>query len=300
MRDRIRRRGTEIYHFTSTEASLRAAGVKTVATVYDLIPLESGLGNSLDPRQRWRAFLYGRYLRSLQAANRLIAISTATGAALSERLGIPRERIDVIPLGIDALDWRRRAEQATAGLRRRYHLPDQFWLTVTSPNPNKGWPDLVQALSFARAEGLHIPLVIAGYWLPEQRRQLSALATKGEVSELVHFLGYVEDDVMPALYAQALGFVFPSHREGFGLPVLEAMASGTPLIVSDDPAVLELANGIATVFPRGNASLLAERMAQLAGDATLRSRSGTQGLERSAEYSWERTVEQTVRVYEAL
>jgi alpha-1,3-rhamnosyl/mannosyltransferase len=300
VRDLIRRRGSRVYHFTSAEASVGAGDFKTVATVYDLIPLQSGFGKSVDPRQRWRAALYQRYLRNVQGATRLIAISRATAAALSHELRIPRERIDVIPLGIDARDWRRRAERTKATLHERYALPERFWLTVTSPNPNKGWPDLVRALAVARASGLEIPLVLAGYWLSHQQRQLSALATTMHVSDLVHFLGYVDDDVLPALYSQALGFVFTSRREGFALPVLEAMAAGTPLIVSDEPAVLELADGIAAVFPRGEASILAERMMLLAGDEALRSRLAAQGLERSAEYSWERTVEQTVRVYDAV
>ena len=300
VRDRIRRRGSELYHFTSAEASVGAGDVKTVATVYDLIPLQTGFGRSADPRQRWRAALYRRYLQHLRAANRLIAISAATATALSAELRIPRERIDVIPLGIDAVEWRRRAQQAGPTLDTRYPLPERFWLSVTSPNPNKGWQDLVRALAIARGLGLTIPMVIAGYWMPDQRRQLMTLATTLGIQDQVRFLGYVEDDVLPALYARALGFVFPSRREGFGLPVLEAMASGIPLIVSDEPAVFELAHGIAAVFPVGDPAGLAERMVQLAGDAPLRSRLAVQGLERSAEYSWARTVDQTVRVYDAL
>ena len=320
VRDRIRRGAFDVYHFTSAEASVGAIDVKTIATVYDLIPLQSGLGKSLDPRQRWRAALYRRYLRNLRAANRLIAISAATANALAVELRIPRERIDVIPLGIDAADWRRRAQRETAALRTRHALPERFWLSVTSPNANKGWPDLVHGLAIARASGLKIPMVIAGYWMADQRRDLTTLARTLGVADLVHFLGYVEDDVLPALYAQALGFIFASRREGFGLPVLEAMAAGTPLIVADEPAVLELADGIAEVFPggeaaglvfprgeaaglvfpRGEPASLAERMVQLAGDAAMRTRLAGQGLKRSAEYSWERTVDQTLKVYDAL
>src|SRR5438552_3826229 len=127
-------------------------------------------------------------------------------------------RTALVAGALDAADWRRRALGETAALRTRHALPERFWLSVTSPNANKGWPDLVHGLAIARASGLKIPMVIAGYWMADQRRDLTTLARTLGVADLVHFMGYVEDDVLPALYAQALGFIFASRREGFGLP----------------------------------------------------------------------------------
>jgi glycosyltransferase involved in cell wall biosynthesis len=288
--------GSALYHFTSAEASLRSNDIKAVATVYDLIPLELPR-STLDPRDVWRRAVYRLYLRRLRAADHIIAISHSTADSVARLLGIPAERTTVIPLGIDQADYLACAERKRATIRATYQLPDRYWLTITSPNPNKGWPDLVQALLRARQLGTSIPLVIGGHWLPPHRLQLMEQAQQLGVSSLVQFLGFVPDDDLPALYAQALAFVFPSHREGFGLPVLEAMAVGTPVICSDDPALRELVNGAGLEFGRGNADGLATRMVAMAANDNERHRLGSLAAERAALFTWDRTVDETLAVY---
>jgi alpha-1,3-rhamnosyl/mannosyltransferase len=295
----VARSGSSLYHFTSAEASVRGDGIATVATVYDLIPLELP-GSSLDPRDLWRRAVYRLYLRRLRAADHIIAISQSTADAVVRLLGIPANRTTVIPLGIDQPDYLARAQRQAATVRTTYDLPERYWLTVTSPNPNKGWPDLVQALVRARELGTVIPLAIAGHWLPPHRRQLLQQADDLGVADLVRFLGFVPDDVLPALYAQALAFVFPSHREGFGLPVLEAMAVGTPVITSDDPALTELVEGAGLHFPRGDSMALAQRMVSLHAQDTERQRLGRLAAARAAALTWDRTVDDTLAVYRRL
>jgi glycosyltransferase involved in cell wall biosynthesis len=291
--------GSSLYHFTSAEASLRGDGIKTVATVYDLIPLEYPQA-SIDPRDVWRLAVYRLYLRRLRAADHIIAISRSTADSVNRRLGIPAERTTVIPLGIDQAECVARAEQKRTTIGSAYAPPARYWLTVTSPNPNKGWPDLLQALARARQRGCVIPAVIAGHWLAPHRERLLGQAQRLGVSDLVQFLGFVPDDDLPALYAQAVGFVFPSHREGFGLPVLEAMAVGTPVITSDDPALRELVDGAGLEFPRGDGDALAAKMVVLADRDDERHRLGRLAGERAARFTWQRTVDQTVAVYRAL
>jgi alpha-1,3-rhamnosyl/mannosyltransferase len=295
----VARSGSTLYHFTSAEASVRGTGIRTLATVYDLIPLEFPR-SSLDPRDVWRGAVYRLYLRRLRAADHIIAISQSTADSVVQLLRIPAHRTTVIPLGIDQADYAARAQRKGAMVRSSYQLPDRYWLTVTSPNPNKGWPDLVQALVRAHQLGTVIPLVIAGHWLPPHRRQLLAQADQLGVADLVRFLGFVPDDDLPALYAQALGFIFPSHREGFGLPVLEAMAVGTPVITSDDPALRELVDGAGLEFPRGDPGGLAARMVSLAGPDEERRRLGRLAAERAARFTWDRTVDETLAVYRRL
>lgn len=296
----IRQAGIATFHFTSAETSTKPRGFKTVATVYDLIPYESRPSITLDPRLLWRdRFLYDRYLDSLRAADHVIAISESTASAVRQHLAIPADRVSVIPLGIEADAYRARALRERDSVRGRFGLPERYWLTVTSPNPNKGWPDILQALAINKATP-QIPLAIAGYWLPRQRAELDALAGRLGIDHNVRFLGHVSDELLPALYGEALGFIFASHREGFGLPVLEAFAVGTPAIVSDDPAVLEVAGSAAMTFPRGDVAALADRMTTIAADAELRQRLSALGQEGSAAYTWERTVAQTIEVYRAL
>jgi alpha-1,3-rhamnosyl/mannosyltransferase len=292
--------GCPVYHFTSAEASLMPGQGRTVATVYDLIPLETARRPTVDPKTLWRNILYKLYVRRLRAASHIIAISRATARAVVERLGIPDDRVSVVPLGIDHDEYRSRAGQRRAAVRDAYGLPERYWFTVTSPNPNKGWPDLVQALARMGNARPSIPVVIAGYWHPEQRRQLLNAAESLRVSDGVRFLGYVPEEDLAALYAEALGFVFPSRREGFGLPVLEAMAVGTPVVVSDDPALLELTGETALTFPRGDVAALADCLQQLASDGQARSALQRRGAERAAGFTWERTIDQTLAVYRAV
>jgi glycosyltransferase involved in cell wall biosynthesis len=293
-------RGYSIYHFTSAETSTAQNGFKKVATVYDLIPFDSGRPRSLHPLDHWRYNLYMLYLRNLAAADHIIAISESTSRDLQERLSIPLSRITVIPLGIDREDYTARADRMRGSLRLELGLPKEYWLTITSPNPNKGWRDAIKGLSLARASGLEIPLAIAGYWLPKQRQALMKVEARLGVSDLIHFLGYVDDGYLPALYSASLGFLFASLREGFGLPVLEAMALGAPAIVSDEPAVIELVGPAALSFPRGRPESLSEQMVRLASDATLRARLRAAGLDRSARYNWGTMVDRTVAVYRTL
>lgn len=299
VRRTVAQSGSALYHFTSAEASVDAGDIKTVATVYDLIPIEFPR-SSLDTRDVWRRAVYRLYLRRLRAADHVIAISQSTADAVVRLLKIPAERTTVIPLGIDQADYLARAQSRRATIRADYQLPDSYWLTITSPNPNKGWPDLVLALVRARKSGTSIPVVIAGHWLPPHRRQLLVQAESLGVSSLVRFLGFVPDDDLPALYAEALGFVFPSRREGFGLPVLEAMSVGTPVIHSDDPALRELVKSAGLEFPRGDADGLAAQMVSLAGQDEERHRLGRLGSERAALFTWDRTVDQTLAVYRSL
>jgi glycosyltransferase involved in cell wall biosynthesis len=283
------------YHFTSQEGSLSPGAFATVATVYDLIPLEDYHG-SRDPRAIWRHYLYRRYLGHLRAATHLIAISQSTAQTIRQRLMVPADRITVIPLGID-LEPFLLARERSPSVRHRLELPESYWLSITSPNPNKGWPDLLRALGLVRQRGSTVPLVLAGYWLPKQRRQLIAEARALGVSDLLRFIGFVADDDLPPLYRGALGFIFPSHREGFGLPVLEAMAAGTPVIISDDPALLELTGAAALAFPRGDAAGLAEQMSSIARDPELRGGLARIGEERATHFRWRDTVAATIQVY---
>ena len=157
---------------------------------------------------------------------------------------------------------------------------------------------LLQAVARLRQRGAWgaTELVVAGApgWGPDPERQVHALGLDGQV----RFVGPVPEADLPALYGGATVFVFPSLWEGFGLPVLEAMAAGAPVVASDRGALPEVTGG-AALHVDPTPEPLAEALGQVLADAALRDRLRAAGLARAAQFSWERTAKETLAVYRA-
>jgi alpha-1,3-rhamnosyl/mannosyltransferase len=139
-------------------------------------------------------------------------------------------------------------------------------------------------------------LVIAGAWdprYPESRQRAKALA----LEEAVHFLGPIAEEDLPTLYSGAVAFVFPSEYEGFGLPVLEAMACGTPVACSSTSSLAEVAGDAALLFDPTDVADIADALTHLLHEPGLRADLRERGLRRAAQFSWERTARDTLAVY---
>jgi glycosyltransferase involved in cell wall biosynthesis len=183
-------------------------------------------------------------------------------------------------------------------VRDRYGLPPRFILSVGTLEPGKNQTTLVRAFHRLKGKGLEQGLVIAGQkgWMYEKLfRLVDGLGLRDEV----RFVGYVPADDLVAVYNMADLFVFPSLYEGFGLPPLEAMACGLPVVASSAPALAEVLNGAAILVTPSDVDALAEASARALGDRRLRSRLRRQGLERASQFSWQRTARGTVAAYEA-
>jgi len=302
-------------------------GVPTVLTVYDLIPLLFPAHSTLRARLlfRWTTRL------ALRAARRVITISEATRRDLLARFRLPAERVTAIPLAADPA-LAPQPPAAIAALRARYALPEQFLLYLGSNKPHKNLVRLVEALAkakgewqmansewrMAKGEGrgekgegrkkgegpggkgeVGMTLVVAGAWdarYPEARQRAEALG----LGEAVRWLGPVPEADLPALYSAATAFVFPSLYEGFGLPVLEAMACGTPVVCANTSSLPEVAGEAAVYFDPTNVNQVAEALGQVWVDAGLRAALRERGLLRAQAFSWHRTAEQTRQVYLAV
>jgi glycosyltransferase involved in cell wall biosynthesis len=189
-------------------------------------------------------------------------------------------------------------------VRSKYGLPERFILNVGALEPGKNQATLVRAFhrlrgqgpSTSSGQGLEQGLVIAGppAWRYERLlRLVDGLGLAGQV----RFLGYVPAEDLVALYNLADLFVFPSLYEGFGLPPLEAMACGLPVVASTAPALREVLDDAALLVHPQDVVALAEAMAAALGDEALRSRLREAGLRRAAQFSWERTARETAVVY---
>ncbi|MCX7623144.1 MAG: glycosyltransferase family 1 protein [Thermomicrobium sp.] len=229
---------------------------------------------------------------SVRQARRVIAISRATASDLVRWYGVRPDKIAVVPHGVDEHFFRRSAEECAA-VRHRYGLGGPYLLHVGTLQPRKNIVRLVRAFELlARSDG-ELELVLAGKrgWLAAP---IEAAIAASPYRYRIRVLGHVGEDELPALYSAAEVFVFPSLYEGFGLPVLEAMACGTPVVASRRGALAEVAAPAIPCDPLDPADIA--RAVTLARDPERRQRIVAAGLEHARRYSWERAACATLAV----
>ena len=282
----VRRLAPDIYHSPYYLMPYRMP-CPVVVTFYDLIPLlvPGTHHTGFQPIYRWTHRL------AAAVARRMIAISRATAADLTRLMGFPTERIIPIALGVGE-EFHPGAAHELAGVRRRYALPDEYALYVGTNKPHKNLARLIEA--WALAEPAHT-LVVAG---GEDTRFPGAVDLAEKFGARIVATGGIAESDLPALYAGARFFVFPSLYEGFGLPVLEAMASGTPVICSNTSSLPEVAGDAALLVDPLEVGELAESIVRLSADESLRESLRGEGLARASRFSWERTASETAAVYE--
>ena len=253
-----------------------------VSIVYDCIPLR--LPELFPDRRRFRRTLERLVCRSA----RVIAISQRTREDLIDLLGADPARVRVVYPGCRAL-FRPVPPAEAAVVAARHGIRGSYVLYVGGLGPHKNLATLLGAYERARLEGgLAARLVVVGHprWGAAILATLEALRVRPDVL----LAGPVPDDDLPGLYAGAQFFVFPSRYEGFGLPVLEAMACGTPVVIAGAGALPEVAGAAGCYVDPDDEWALADRMCEIAGDPERRARMRSAGLEQAARFSWERSA----------
>lgn len=245
-----------------------------VATVHDLAFLDHPGWST----RRGLSFFRRSWAATLSRAALVVAPS-ATTAADCARHGLDPGRVVVVPWGVDAVAATA-AEVAAA--RRDLALPDRFVLWVGTAEPRKNLSGLVAAMA-----SVDLPLVVVGPagWLVEPAAVLAPLGDR------VRVLGHLPDDRLRAVYAAAAVFAFPSLAEGFGLPVLEAMAQGTPVVTSAGTATADVAGDDAVLVDPTDPSAVAAAIAELAADEARRAGLADAGRRRAAAFTWRATAE---------
>lgn len=266
----------------------------TVVTVHDLSFMRTP--QAFPPMQR--AYLRSQVWRSVRAARRVIAVSQATKQDLIELFKAPAERIDVVYNGVDASFSPAPAAEVEA-FRRRAGLPERFILHLGTLEPRKNLVRLVQA--FAQMRGAEagqpaVRLVLAGGQGWDYDAIFAEVARQGLEQEVL-FPGYVADQELAWWYRAATLFVYPSLLEGFGLPVLEAMACGAPVVTSNRSSLPEVAGEAALLVDPTAVDALAAALLRLLGDAGLASELRSRGLAQAARFPWSRTAQETAAVY---
>jgi glycosyltransferase involved in cell wall biosynthesis len=288
----LRGDGADVVHYPANFVPLltKSGGAKVVLTVHDLSFLREPAW------YRWNRATYYRYAirRSVRLADRLIADSYATATDLSTLLKVPQERIDAVPLGVGEPFKSTSADQQ-ATVRQFYSLPEQFFLYVGTIEPRKNIVRLIEAWSKIAA-ALPYDLVIAG----REGWKCGAVKDATKISphaSRIHFPGFIRPEDLPALLGAARVFVWPSLWEGFGLPPLEALACGTPVVSSNRSSIPEALGDSALLVDPLNVEQLAAAMRDAATDEALRKRLVAAGLGRAATFSWRRTAQLTAAAY---
>lgn len=268
---------------------------KVVVTIHDLISVFFGYNIPFWSRQffaKWMPFTY-------RFADHFIAVSEHTKKDAIKVLGIPAEKITVIREAADERYQVITDQKALQAVREKYKLGTApFILHVGTLEPRKNLPFLVRAFALAKKNHhIEAKLVITGKkgWYYEG---LFQLVDELKLHEDVLFTGYVEDEDIPALYNAAKIFAFPSLYEGFGLPPLEAMASGTPVISSNTSSMPEVIGDAGILLPPENEVTWAAALVDLLTDEKKWQTCREKGLVQAKKFSWERCAQETIAVYE--
>jgi len=241
--------------------------------------------------------------RSVRRADHVIADSHSTKRDLVELLGTPAGKVTVIHSGVEPR-FRPIVDRAALGpVRQRYDLPERFIISVGTLQPRKNFATLVEAFARLKSEtgnwkpgARSLKLVIAGGrgWLYEEIfARVEALGLQGDVL----FPGFVADEDLPALYNLAEAFVLPSLYEGFGLPPLEAMACGTPVVTSNVSSLPEVVGDAGLMVEPADVESLAVAIERVLEDGGLRREMVQRGLARAKEFTWERAARRLLGVY---
>jgi glycosyltransferase involved in cell wall biosynthesis len=261
----------------------------TVVTVYDL--------SFIHYPERFpilqRLYLTSQTKRSCRAARRVVVISESGRHDVRRLYGLPSERIDVVAPGVDD-HFRPVARAQVAAFRQREQLAEPFILHVGTLQPRKNIPLLIEALARLGRPGLRLVLVGGKGWAYEAI--FERVTTLG-LEQQVRFAGYVPDDDLPLWYNAAALLAFPSVYEGFGLPVAQAMACGTPVVAANTSAIPEVAGEAALLFDPQDVGSLARHIANVLDDPQLAATMREAGLAQARHFSWQEAGRRMADVY---
>jgi alpha-1,3-rhamnosyl/mannosyltransferase len=284
----LRRLRADLFHAPYYFFPYAGLPCPAIVTLYDVIPRI--FPAEIPPRARLAFDMLQRL--AVRRARRVIAISQSAAAGLTALYRIPAERISVTPLAVDPA-FAPPSPAAVAVVRARYGLPEHYALSLSSNKPHKNIETLVAAWALP---GIDAPLVIAGRRDP---RYCTAEARARDLGlgDRMRFIGEVAEADLPALYGGAALFIFPSLYEGFGLPPLEALACGAPVVCGGHSSLPEVVGDAALIVDVRDPAAIAAAAGAILANAALAGRLRSAGVRQAARFSWRRTAELTLAAY---
>jgi glycosyltransferase involved in cell wall biosynthesis len=288
-----RKAGFDVFHGTNFDVPFWK-GRRSVVTIHDLSAL-------LHPdKHRTRMVRRARLRLPLvvRVADVIITPTESVKREVCQRLGVKASKVTAIPSAA-RLGFRPMAPAKTVPIRKRLGVEDDFLLFVGTLEPRKNLLTLLKAFQQTMGSSFRSQLVIAGGegWLMDE---LFAFIKKSDIADRLCLTGYLKDEDLCALYSSCKAFIYPSVYEGFGLPPLEAMACGAPVIAGRIPALQETLGKAALLVEPMDVEALVQAITGLLQDESRRSKLGSAGQQHAAKYSWEQTARLTLDVYRKL
>ncbi|TSA44706.1 glycosyltransferase family 1 protein [bacterium] len=235
--------------------------------------------------------------RSIRRADKIITVSASEQKQIIDFYKIPPEKIDFTYNGVDFEKFSQNySDKQKEALRKKYNLPEKFLLYLGTLQPRKNIPVIIEAI-----KSLNIKLVLAGNRDARNFDQkIDEAIKKNGLQDKIIFPGWIDEKDKPILLQMAECFVFPSLYEGFGIPIIEAMAASLPVVCSDIPVLREIGKNAALFCDPKNSQQFAENISKILDDQSLREKLVRSGIETAQKFTWPKTAEKTLEIYASL
>jgi glycosyltransferase involved in cell wall biosynthesis len=267
---------------------------KSVVTIHDCIHL---MFPEYLPNRLALSYARASLWAAARISNRIMTVSETSKRDILRFFDVPAEKISVIYNGIDERFRVQPPEEEMSRVAQRYQLTGDFVLYAGNVKPHKNVERLIDAFHLVRQDGLdHLQLIVIGDEI-SRYAELRRAVHRYNLHKYVRFLGYMPDATLAVLYRLAAVFVFPSLYEGFGLPPLEAMASGAPVVTSNVSSLPEVVGDAAVLVDPRDPRAIADGVRRVLTEPGLRETLRAKGLNRAAEFSWDRSVQRIRQIY---
>jgi glycosyltransferase involved in cell wall biosynthesis len=289
----LKREGVTLFHAPHYVLP-RLVSCRSVVTIHDCIHL---MFPEYLPNRMALSYARASIRTAARRATRILTVSESSKRDILRYVDVPAAKIDVIPNAYDERFSLPPSSEDTASIRERYQLHGEFVLYAGNVKPHKNLERLIDAFALTRQRGLeNLRLVLIGDDI-SRYAALRRAVHRHQLHQHVRFLGYLPESTLAVMYRLASVFAFPSLYEGFGLPPLEAMASGTPVVTSNISALPEVAGEAAVLVDPYDTASIADGLTRVLSDPALRRDLAARGIARARHFSWERSVRRVREIY---
>ena len=296
----------DVLHCTSNTAPIKSE-VPVVVTLHDIIYMEkSYLRILMDKGTSYQKYgnIYRRYIvpRVVKSSDKIITVSNFERKRIGDFFGFPEsdKRLVAVYNGVSEHFQVVDNEKELKRVKSQYNLPDEFVFFLGNTDPKKNTKGVLKAYSdFLKGFDRKIPLVMLDYDMDELRKLLNEIGDP-EMEKMIHLTGYVVNTDLPAIYNLCALFLYPSLRESFGIPMLEAMRCGVPVITSNTSSMPEVSGEKAYIVDPYKPKEITEGIVKVMTDQDLRDKLVSEGLEHSKKFSWMSMAKDCLKIYEEI